>query len=193
MKRYFLTLAAVAVTAMASAQFKYGPKLGVNTSNFENDIMVFGFHGGGFLTTELADRLGVQAEFLYSFKGNKHVSGTGNSEVTTTSRYRFVEVPIMFYFPISDHLRGFIGPQLNFYRKGEQTVKGKSGPAVVSPVTGTGVMSWCTGFDIVLDSPITIGARFVSNRFNSGVGGSGATEEFRLRSLLVSVGYRLDW
>lgn len=196
MKKRNLILSLLIVLASTTfAQLVYGPKIGGNTSKFTNAMMRPGFHAGGFVNAELFDRFGVQADFIWNIKGSATDVGNDSVSIIRTSYYRFIEVPICAYFPISKHIRGFVGPQLNFYRKGEATTEYKKS-SVTEKLNGTGKMSWVAGFDFVFDSPITVGMRFGSNKFSTGTTSSeeGAEENVsRLNSFMLSFGYKLDW
>lgn len=206
MKTKLLYIMTVLLSAYGlQAQMIYGPKIGVNTSRLANDNIMPGFHVGGFVNAELRDRIGLQVDFLWALKGNKNIlestsTGTSTSkvEITTTTYYRFIEVPLTFYFPISQHIRGFVGPQLNLYRKGHQTVE-YPGTSKESNVSGNGKASIIAGFDFVFDSKVTFGLRFVSNKFTTGASaspdGDGSTEPeaTRLNSIMATIGYKMDW
>ncbi|MDI1354454.1 MAG: outer membrane beta-barrel protein [bacterium] len=191
MKKHIFTFIAMLATTVALAQFTYGPKIGFNASRFANDKFMPGIQAGAFLNSEIYDRMGIQIDFLYAIKGNKHEVGPDTLLTTTTTYYRFVEIPICAYFPVSKHIRGFFGPQLNIYRKGNQTVEYR-GKSTETKVSGTGVRSWIVGFDFNFDSPLTLGLRFVSNKFTS-TNFAGDSQDNALNSVLVSIGYTMDW
>ena len=165
MKKIYLLIVGISIFSSAFSQFTYGPKLGVNTSKFDNDKIMPGFQVGGFLNGEFEDRIGIQADFLWTLKGNRHtedITSITSSTITTvtTTYYRFVEVPFCLYFPVSKHIRGFVGPQISIARKAHQ--KYDNGSKVTeSDITGiTTKTSFCAGFDFVFNSPIIVGVRF---------------------------------
>lgn len=189
-----LALLLVMLVTRSQAQLVYGPKIGGNTSKFTNADMRLGFHAGGFVNAELYDRFGVQADFIWTVKGSATDVGNDSVSIIRTSYYRFIEVPICAYFPISKHIRGFVGPQLNFYRRGQAVTEYKRS-SVTEKLSGTGKMSWVAGFDFVFDSPITVGMRFGTTKFSTGATNSEDPDAniSRLNSFMLSVGYKLDW
>ena len=213
MKKIFLIAAAViGLFSTGFAQFTYGPKMGVNMSKFSGDRLMPGFQAGAFLNGEFYDRIGVQADFLWTIKGSRHVAVDSITTITTstvtglpipstttvnvisTKYYRFIDVPICVYFPISEHIRGFVGPQISVFRHGTQTVTAGSSPLVRSDITGLkGKTSLCIGFDFKFNSPIVVGVRFVGNKFTGGSGGTADAKGQTLNSFMVNVGYRMNW
>ncbi len=192
------------------AQFTYGPKLGGNMSRLSGDKIMPGFQAGGFVNAELEDRIGLQVDFLWTLKGNKRVVSDSNYatiptstySITTKTYYRFVDVPICVYFPISKHIRGFAGPQISVFRKAKQTsTSSLGGTAVEKNLSGLqGKVSLCAGIDLNLDSPIIIGVRFVTNKFTGGTETSQPSsdpdakqESQKLNCVMINVAYRMDW
>ena len=211
MKKIYLLIVGISIFTSAFSQFTYGPKLGANTAKFANDKIMPGFQLGGFLNGEFEDRIGIQVDFLWTLKGNHHVEDIArldslglptSSKITTSTKtyYRFVDIPFCLYFPVSKHIRGFVGPQISVARKAHQ--KYDNGSTVTeSNITGiTTKTSFCAGFDFVFNSPVIIGVRFVSNKFNqplasSGLSSSGTTsdEVQKLYSVMINIAYKMDW
>ncbi len=213
MKKILLLIAVLGLFSTGVAQFTYGPKLGVNMAKFSGDRMLPGGQAGLFVNGELWDRIGVQVDFLWTLKGSKNVKEnqvytvtqntlTGNFDstlstntTTHTSYYRFVDIPICAYFPISEHIRGFFGPQLSIFRGGHEKYV-YSGKTTENDITGvTGQMSWIGGFDLKSNSPIIFGVRFVSNKFGIGTKQSGAGDDNTksLNAFMINLGYRMSW
>lgn len=209
MKKNIFTILGLFMISASFAQFTYGPKLGANMSRLSGDKMMPGFQAGGFVNAELEDRIGIQIDFLWTLKGTKHVitdsAYVGASinktvyDVTTKTYYRFVDVPICVYFPISKHIRGFAGPQISAFRKAHRTsVSSLGGNPFEKDITGiAGKVSLCAGFDLSLDSPIIIGVRFVTNSFTGGAlsvdPNASGDEKQKLNCVMLNVAYRLDW
>jgi hypothetical protein len=210
MKKTILVIIAITLFSTGFAQFTYGPKLGANVSKLPSDNMMPGFQAGGFLNGELYDRMGFQVDFLWTLKGTSNkttdsvyttttntvtgVSTTNTSTVSvlTGTYYRFVDIPICAYFPISKHIRGFFGPQISVFRHAEQDVTvGSSSTITKTALAGiTTKTSICLGFDLKSNSPIIVGIRFVTNKFT---GGSTTSGTQTLSSLMINVAYRLEW
>jgi hypothetical protein len=214
MKKIFLLIIAAGLSLSGWAQFTYGPKLGVNMAKFSGEKIMPGAQAGMFLNGELWDRLGVQVDFLWTMKGSKSektdtlttvttntmtgtvTTTTSTATATRTAYYRFVDIPICAYFPISDHIRGFFGPQLSIFRGGKQKAT-SGGQSSESDITGvTGEMSWTGGFDFQFNSPIILGVRFASNKFTKGTQTSGTADKDAKQSLnavMISLAYRMSW
>lgn len=212
MKKNIFIVMGLMIASLSFAQLTYGPKLGGNVSRLPNDKLMPGFQVGGFVNAELEDRIGLQVDFLWTLKGNRHVVKTAEDTAmnitayttTTKTYYRFVDVPLCVYFPISKHIRGFVGPQISVFRKAhEKTTSTAPGSILVEKdLTGIkGKVSFCAGFDLNLDSPIIIGVRFVTNSFTGGSSETSAqpqdpdakAEKTKLNCFMLNVGYRLDW
>ncbi len=214
-KKIILIIAAIGLFSTGFAQFTYGPKLGVNMSRMANDNLRPGFQAGAFLNGEFYDRMGVQVDFLWTLKGTSNkktdslitvttntitglpVTNTSTISLVSTTYYRFVDIPICVYFPISEHIRGFVGPQLSMFRHATNTYTAGSAASVKTDKSGIkGETSICLGFDFKFDSPIIIGLRFVTNKFTGGTaGGSAGTEATAqtLNSFMVNFAYKMDW
>lgn len=202
MKKIFLVIAGISLFSTAFSQFTYGPKLGVNTAHLPNDNIAPGIQFGGFLNGELDDRMGIQVDFLWTLKGNVHQttvldSLTGqptSTKYNTTTYYRFVDIPICAYFPISKHVRGFIGKQLSIFRKAHETIvyPGKTIERDLTGITTKG-SSWIAGFDFNLNSPLIIGMRFGTNAFSQPDPTGGAINEMKLGFIMINFAYKMHW
>ncbi len=206
---------ALGLASTGLAQFTYGPKIGVNMAKFSGEKIMPGGQAGLFVNGEFWDRIGMQVDFLWTLKGSKFVNvdtlttvttNTMTGAVTTTTStatfthtqyYRFVDIPICAYFPISEHIRGFFGMQLSLFRSGHEKYTGPSG-STEGDITGvTGQSSWMGGFDFKSNSPIILGVRFVSNKFTKGAqqpsGGADKDKGISLNAFMVNVAYRMSW
>lgn len=225
MKKNIFIVLGLLLTTVSFAQFTYGPKLGVNASRLSGDKIMPGFQVGGFVNAELEDRIGMQIDFLWTLKGTRKtfkrtdstlsvvtntttmitttVVSTSEFSSVTNTYYRFVDVPICVYFPLSKHIRAFAGPQISVFRKAHQTYKPSTGTVTEKDITGIkGQISLCAGFDLNLDSPLIIGVRFVTNSFTGGPSETTSTmpadpdakpEASKLNCFMLNVAYRLDW
>jgi hypothetical protein len=212
MKKRFFTILGILMISLSFAQLTYGPKIGFGAGRIANDKNVLspGFQGGLFVNAELDDRIGIQVECLYSVKGNKHIynAGLAGDSVTVKTNYRFIDVPVSVYFPISKHLRGVLGPQLSVYRGSSQKYVHNSSPVYEKKEKNnlniSGKLSFYGGIDFVFDSPIMVGFRVISTKFTQssyGLGDvdggqpSGDDKENKkgLMQFMIQVGYRLDW
>jgi hypothetical protein len=212
MKKRIFTILGILIATFSFAQLTYGPKIGIGAGRIANEMNVIspGFQGGLFVNAELDDRVGIQVECLYSLKGNKHIynEGLSGDSVFVRTNYRFIDVPVSVYFPISKHLRGFLGPQLSWYRGSSQRYENNSVPIYEKKAKNnlniSGKLSFYGGIDFVFDSPIMVGFRIISTKFTqtsyglgdqdgSSSGGDDKENKKGLMQFMVQVGYRLDW
>lgn len=195
MKKHIYTLIAILACSFAFAQFTYGPKLGVNMSRFSTpkDKFAPGFQAGGFLNAELYDRIGLQADFLWALHGNKHESGPDTAITTFKTNYRYCEIPLCLYFPISKHLRGFAGYQFNVFRKAHGTKTDPKNKETEYDVSGDNSQTWIFGFDFTFDSPLTVGFRWVTNKSMLGPYDDGEGRSYNLNSITLNFGYTMSW
>ena len=191
MKKIFLIIAGICLFTTGFSQLTYGPKVGFNF------VSLPGFQGGGFLNAELFDRVGFQVDFLYTMKGDRKTGTvqfydqfgmpTTTAQSVTSTYYKFFDLPLCFYFAMTKHVRGFVGPQLSASMGAHQKYK-LNGNTKDSDVSGIiAKRSFCAGIDINLDSPVTIGLRFVSNKFTK------SGDEQSLSSIMLNLGYKIDW
>lgn len=108
MKRIMLAGAILLLSSLSSlAQTSYGIKVGLNVSSVripDKDVKpLFGFHVGGFTTTQISDRFALQPELLYSQQGYK--------KNDTDFRYHYLNVPLIFKGTIAGGLHAQVGPQ----------------------------------------------------------------------------------
>lgn len=126
-KNVFLTvLLAVALVSGGYAQsFKFGPKVGLNVSNYtgdniETDALV-GMHLGGLLSFGIGNVFSIQPEVLFSTQGAKIKNDNTKYEFKTT----YVSVPVMLKARTGFGLYFEAGPQVAFKtgeKIGDQTI-----------------------------------------------------------------------
>ncbi|WP_254560916.1 porin family protein [Dyadobacter diqingensis] len=115
MKKISLTLILLAISTFTFAQsFKFGPKVGVNVSNYtsgniESDALV-GFHLGGLLNFGVGEHFSIQPEVLFSTQGAKVDNGIKAEKYKTS----YVTVPVMLKLKTTGGLYIEAGPQVSF-------------------------------------------------------------------------------
>lgn len=113
--------------SVASAQVKFGAKVGLNLAmqsytsaytgavNPTNDPKV-GFHIGGLAEIKLADKFAIQPELLVSFEGSKQSSTFSDFDYTSKEEHKvnltYINVPVMFKYYVIDKLSVEAGPQV---------------------------------------------------------------------------------
>ncbi|MEJ0105088.1 MAG: porin family protein [Bacteroidota bacterium] len=113
MKRIIIIPFILLVSGFVSAQtFQFGPKAGVNISNFssgnyENNTLV-GFHLGGFLSFALGKSFAIQPEVLFSTQGAK-IDDVNSSIKEFKTNY--LNIPILAQIRMPGGLYLETGPQ----------------------------------------------------------------------------------
>ncbi len=115
MKKLVFFICAMAVALGTQAQsFSFGPKVGLNISNYsggdiKSDALV-GAHLGGLLNFGFGNVFSIQPEVLFSTQGAK-IDVNGQKRDFKTS---YVTVPVMFKFRANGGLYFEFGPQVGF-------------------------------------------------------------------------------
>ena len=108
-----------------SQSFSFGPKAGLNISNytganFKSDALV-GAHLGGLLNFGIGNVFSIQPEVLFSSQGAK-IENVGS---TRDYKVNYVSVPVMLKFKSSGGFYVEVGPQASFKASekiGDQTI-----------------------------------------------------------------------
>lgn len=115
MKKLALTLMFAAIGTFSMAQsFSFGPKAGVNISNYtggniETDSKI-GYHFGGILNFGIGNHFSIQPEVLFSSLGAK-VKRAGDKDNFKVS---YVTVPVMLKLKTNSGFYIEAGPQVGF-------------------------------------------------------------------------------
>ncbi len=156
-KHLFLTLL-LAVTLVGSGyaqSFKFGPKVGLNVSNYtgdnvESDALV-GMHLGGLLSFGLGNVFSIQPEVLFSTQGAKIKNNNTKYEFKTS----YVSVPVMLKARTGFGLYFEAGPQVAF-KTGE-----KIGDQTISKFAENLDLAGAVGLGYQAGFGLGIGARYV--------------------------------
>jgi len=115
MKKLLITMMFAAISTFSMAQsFSFGPKAGVNISNYtggdiQSDARV-GYHLGGLLNFGIGNAFSIQPEVLFSTQGAK-VDRAGSK---TDFKVNYVTVPVMFKLKAAGGFYVELGPQAGF-------------------------------------------------------------------------------
>lgn len=119
-KSIFLVFALMAMFAVgASAQIKYGAKLGLNLAkivgdDFDDADSRTGLVLGGFINMSLSDKFQFQPELLYSAQGAKESMDMEGTTVDATYKMNYISLPLMFRYNVVSGLSIQAGPQIAF-------------------------------------------------------------------------------
>jgi len=121
MKKFLILLIAISFSSTASAQgLDFGIKAGVNFASISDATGLdnrTGFVGGIFIGGKLGEKLGVQADLLYSQQGAEF--NAGNFDLN------YINVPIVLKYFLTDKLHIHAGPQFGvLIDENAQTVLG---------------------------------------------------------------------
>ncbi|MCX7550447.1 porin family protein [Xanthomarina sp. F2636L] len=122
-----LLIAAVAVFGLSNVnaqEVSFGPKAGVNfatlTGDVEDNDLKVGFHIGGALELMFTEKMGLQAELLYSLQGTKDsysstetIGGvTYTEEEETKLNLSYINIPVSFKYYVTNGFSVEAGPQV---------------------------------------------------------------------------------
>ena len=127
-KIYFLLASAVLISSAATAQsVKYGIKIGGNMANWSKETAtmqsasfsqsfgsVIGYQVGAFINLNVAGKVGIQPELLYSTQGSVQEANGAGFFSETTIKTSYVNLPVLFEYKPIGGLGLLIGPQLSY-------------------------------------------------------------------------------
>lgn len=124
MKKIFTIAAFVAIAFSANAQqeVKFGPKAGVNfatLSNTDNSKMLTGFYVGAVAEIKFNDKFSVQPELMYSAQGVKSEGSLSGISYSGKQKIDYINIPILAKYYVYEGLSIEAGPQFGFLVKAE--------------------------------------------------------------------------
>lgn len=181
-KLAILSLMLLASTASFSQSFSFGPKAGINISNYTGgDIdskALVGYHVGGILNYGFGKVFSIQPEVLFSTQGAK-VKNNGRKDDFKIS---YVTVPVMLKFKTSGGFYFEFGPQVSFRSKsdlGDQTINHFAKNLDLSAGAGIGFQS---------KIGLGIGARYIAGLSKVGdFSGNNIDPDFRNSVIQASI------
>lgn len=135
MKKIILSSLFVLAVSFAYAQkAEFGIKGGLNSSDFNGDTdgvdlkSRIGFNVGAFVSIQLAEKIILQPEILYSTQGAKAENVTAPiDDMLFTGDIKFnlsyINVPVMIKYYVSDKFNFEAGPQIGFLTSAETSTK----------------------------------------------------------------------
>lgn len=189
MKKIFLsTMMLIGAYGFTQAQISGGIKGGLNFANQEYSADGFSvspdsrtsFHFGAFAVINFSDNLGLQPELLYSSKGSEFEFGGA----TETSKFNYLDVPILLRYSINEMISFHAGPQVSLLMSAEDD----DGTDIKDSFTGTD-LSLSFGGQVDLPMGLVGGLRYnlgLSNILEDDAGGEVKNKVFQ-----IYVGYKL--
>ncbi|MCE7043795.1 porin family protein [Dyadobacter sp. CY312] len=112
MKKLLFSALLLSVSTFSFAQsFSFGPKAGVNVSNYSggdiNSDAKIGYHIGGLLNFGFGEIFSIQPEVLFSTQGAK----VENAGTKTNYKINYLNIPVMVKFRIANGFYIEGGPQ----------------------------------------------------------------------------------
>jgi hypothetical protein len=141
---------------IVSAQtFQFGPKAGVNISNFSsgnyNSNTLVGFHLGGFLSFGLGKTFAIQPEVLFSTQGSKIDDVNSNVKELKTN---YLNIPVLLQARMPGGLYLETGPQAGIL------LTAKTDDQSIKQLYNSLDWSWAFGIGIRSKFGLGIGARY---------------------------------
>ncbi|MDX1955390.1 MAG: porin family protein [Chitinophagaceae bacterium] len=128
MKKFLILVFVLALHQAGQSQISYGAKAGLNLASiaFSSEdyttSMKPGFHAGGFVQYSLKDKLGIQAEVVYSAEGNKWIWKPNATKATINTSH--IRIPLMVQYKIGNGILVEAGPQYRLLLTIKQTALG---------------------------------------------------------------------
>lgn len=182
-KKTAFTLIFLSMSALSFAQsFSFGPKAGLNVSNFTGGNIksqaMIGYHVGGLLSFGFGKNVFIQPEVLFSTQGAK-IENNGSKENFKVS---YATIPVLAKFKTNGGVYIELGPQVGF-RTGEdvpdQTIRKFAKNLDLSYAAGIGFQSRIG---------LGVGARYIAGLTKVGnFSGSSIEPDFKNSNIQLSL------
>lgn len=190
MKKLAIALVCVLMTAGAATaqQFTWGPKVGVDLTNFwgkgVNHGMQFNYQAGLFGEYRFANsNVAIAPEVVFAAQGGRY-SKDKNSLTYTTN---YINVPVMLKYYVSPAVSIDLGPQVGFNVYSKSTIKVGDEKATVDLKDGTKTVDFGVGLGLTYNlSPNA----FVQGRYTMGMTKVFEVGKAKNGNIQVAFGYR---
>lgn len=158
MKKIFFALVFAALSTVGYSQaVQFGPKVGVNISNYTGGNIksesIVGAHFGGILAFNFGNNFAIQPEVLFSTQGAKIENINGDK---SEFKANYVSIPVMLKLRTNGGLYIEAGPQVAF-KAGE-----KSGDQTINDFANGLDLALGAGIGYETKIGLAIGARYVA-------------------------------
>ena len=115
--------------AMAQKQFTFGPKIGVDYTNYWGEDVEHGgqlnYQAGLFMEYRFTNKFSIAPEVVFAAQGGKYEVERLGVTLKETDNVNYINVPVMLKFYVAPALSIDFGPQVGFnvYSKNTSEVK----------------------------------------------------------------------
>ena len=155
MKKLFLVLVCASSVIAASAQVKFGVKLGANMASLTDGDGLkskFGINGGVQAALPLGSTFSVNPEAVYSSQGAKAEEGDGSINLS------YINVPVLLQYNNPSGFFAHTGPQIGFLMSAKVKAEGQE-VDMKDMVNGTD-FSWAIGAGFATQAGFGFNARY---------------------------------
>ncbi len=209
MKKLLLTaaIAAFGFSNINAQNISFGAKAGVNLANLTGDIenndMLVGFHVGGVAEYMFDEKMGLQAEVLYSSQGTKlsysETDSFGTYEEEGKIKLSYINIPVLFKYYVTNGLSLEAGPQVGILvsSEAEYSYKETSEGVTVSESETVDLKNETNSLDFgfnfglgyKMDSGLNFGARYNVGLANIVDSDDSDDEDLKNGVIQLSVGF----
>jgi len=189
MKKYSLLVLFILSSGALLAQVSGGVRLGINVANqkaeFDGDTETgdakVGALAGFYLTANVAEKLAIQPELLFSVMGSK------DNELDVNLPFNYISLPVLLRINVSENVNLHAGPQLGFLLSAKVT-DGDNSVSIKEGFKGTDVgAAFGLGFDV---GKFNAGARYYLGLSNIAEDAQ-SDESFKNNAFQIFIGYKL--
>ncbi len=117
--------------AMAQKQFTFGPKVGVDYTNYWGKNVEHGgqlnYQAGLFMEYRFTDMFSVAPEVVFAAQGGKYEIKRADATFKETDHINYINVPVMLKLYVTPELSIDFGPQVGFNVYSKNVAEAKAG------------------------------------------------------------------
>ena len=199
MKKFFAALMCMILAtgaAMAQKQLTFGPKVGMDLTNFwGKDLhhgMQFNYQAGVFLEYRFTDKFSLAPEVVFAAQGGKMVASVfydgASSDTDLFFHFNYINVPVMMKIYATPKLSIDFGPQIGFSVYSKATTKSKQDKTYTREVAGAKSVDFGLGLGATHNFTDRV---FVQGRYTMGMTKViGDHYDVKNGNIQLAVGYR---
>jgi hypothetical protein len=198
MKKFFAALMCMILAtgaAMAQKQFTFGPKVGMDLTNFWGKGlphgMQFNYQAGLFLEYRFTDKFSLAPEVVFAAQGGKMNAGVfydgASSNTDLFFHFNYINVLVMMKFYATPKLSIDFGPQIGFNVYNKTTTKAKPGNTYTREVSDVKSIDFGLGLGATYNFTDRV---FVQGRYTMGMTKVIENYDVMNGNIQLAVGYR---